>query len=250
MKLGKIPVLFEFGDHKIQLDSDFLCPACGEKARITTGMAENVANQVMTTCAVYADYAKTINAYMKNPQKLRDYFDFAVPLAIAEHNFSALSNPMMSLGTSIELPCGHRVPVSIQCSIEEVEAPKKKEVLHKLGLKTKNSWRWLSYAYTGRVNEQYGKRKAEEIAYILNNYYHEKQALENFAKNLTEKIPKSMTGYDLHGDVSQRIRKILDELDIVVTSIIKDLDETLARVAMRPPGPLTTKGWVEVGETK
>jgi hypothetical protein len=250
MKLGKIPVLLDFGDSKIGLDKDFLCPSCGEETRITTEMAENVASPVMATCAIYADYAKPINTYRKNPEKMKDYFDYAVPMAIAEHNFGALGNRAMSLATSIELECGHKVPVSIQCSVKEVDPPKKTEVLHKLGLNTKNAWRWVSYIYSGRVNEQYGKRKAEEIMYLINNYYEEKQSLENFAKNLSEKIPTSLTGQDLSGDVSRRIQKILDELNDVVTSIVKDIDETLARVAMHPPGSLRTRGWVAVGETK
>ncbi|MDH5694696.1 MAG: hypothetical protein OEZ47_16490 [Gammaproteobacteria bacterium] len=248
MKLGKIPVLLGFGDRKIELNKPFPCPNCGEETCVTTQMAENTAGPVMTTCAIYADYAKPINAYRKNPEKLKDYFDYAAPMAIAEHNFGALANPM-SLATSVELPCGHRVPVSISCSIKEVEPPKKQEVLHKLGLNTENAWRWISYIYTGRVNEQYGKRKSEEIMYVVNSAQAEKQNLEDFLKNITDKIPKSMTGYDLQGEASRRIQKILDELETVVTSIIHDLDETLARIAMRPPGPLTTKGWVAVGET-
>lgn len=246
---GKIPTILDFGGRNIELDKDFLCPTCGEKAQITTDMAMNVASPVATTCVVYSEYAKVINKYKQKPEKFKDYFEFAVPAARAMHKLGAIAMPAMSLATSIELPCGHKIPVSIKCSVPEVEEPKKQDVLHKLGLDTKNAWRWLSYIYTGRVNEKYGERKANEIISIINSYHKEKQTLENFQKNLADKIPPSITGYDLGGDVSRGIRKILDELEVILRSVIKDLDETLTRIARRPEGRLTTRGWVAKGET-
>jgi len=245
---GKTSTTLNFGERKIELDKDFPCPNCGEKTQITHQMAMNVASGVAITCVIYAEYAKPINKFKEKPEKLKDYFAYAVPLARAMHKLGAISNRAMSLATSIELPCGHKIPVSIECGVAEVEEPKKQDVLRKLGLSTENAWRWLSYIYTGRVNERYGQRKAEEIMHIVNNYYTEKEALENFQKDLADKIPHSITGYDLHGDVSGGIRKILDELDVVMRSIIHDLDETLARVAMKPD-ILPKGGWVAKGET-
>ena len=246
----KTNVILDFGGRNIELDKDFLCPTCAEKTRITGDMAMNVASPVATTCAVYAEYVKPINTFQKNPKKQQDYFAYAVPLHRARKRLSAISNRAMSLATSIELNCGHKIPVSIECGIKEVAEPKKQDVLHQLGLNTKNAYRWLSYIYTGRVNEQWGKRKAAEIMEIVNRYHTEKEALENFQKDLGDKIPPSITGYDLHGDVSSGIRKILDELDVVMRSIIHDLDETLARVAMRPDKELPIKSWVAAGVTQ
>jgi len=246
---GKTNTFLDFGGRDLELDKDFLCLNCGEKTRITHDMAMNVASGVATTCVVYSEYVKPINTLNAKPNKLKDYFDYAVPLARAKHKLAAISDRALSLATSIELPCGHLIPVSITCGVTEVEEPKKQDVLHTLGLNTKNAWRWLSYIYTGRINEKNGQKKAEEIMHIVNNYYTEKEALENFQKDLADKIPPSITGYDLHADVSGGIRKILDELDVVMRSIINEFDETLDRVAMRPEGRLTTKGWVAAGET-
>lgn len=245
----KTPIDVDLGGRK--LNKEFDCPFCGEKTKITRPMVMNAGGNVVTTCVLYDDYAEPINKYHKNPKAFKDSFEYLVPLARAVHNLGALSQPTLSLATSIELPCGHKIPTAIECGIPEVEEPKKKEVLYKLGLDTKNAWRWLSYIYTGRVNEKFGKKKADEVMHIINSYHNEKAELERFQAEVNDKVPASITGLDgrLQSDVSTDIQAILRELDMIVKSVIHDLDETLARVAMRPEGGLPIKSWVAKGAT-
>lgn len=230
----KTPINVEFPGNKINPDKEFLCPDCGEKVTITTDRVKNAASHVISTCVLYHERNRIITKYEKD--KFKDYFEYAVPMAQIEHRLLTIGESMTSISTSLELPCGHKIPLRVECGIEIMEEPKKKDVLRKLGLNTENAQRWVSYIYTGRVNKKFGIRKTAEIMTLVDTYFREKQAIETFEKETLAKIPRSTTGLDgrLSGDISKTVKLMNDDLDDTMKSVIHDLDETLSRVAMRP----------------
>ena len=247
---GKKLVDIEFSDPEIKFDKEFNCPTCGEKVKVTKEQVLNVGSPVVSTAPAYSEYAKVVSRYHDSPGKFKDYFEYAVPFAKAEHDLSAIGNRTLSLATSVPLPCGHAISVSIKCTVEDVEEPRKTGVLRKLGVSTENAEKWLSYVYTGRVNEAFGKKKAKEITSIINAYETEKPALERFKEELADRVPPSITGLDarLRGDVDRGITEIMKELDLALQSVVNEIDETLMRVARRPDGALPDRSWVVKGD--
>jgi len=239
----KTPINVEFPGTNIEPNKEFPCPECEEKATITTDQIKNAASRVISTSVLFHERNRIISDYEKG--KFKDYFDYAVPIAKFEHQFYAIGQPETSLSTSVELPCGHKTSIRVECGIEIVEEPKKEEVLHKLGLNTENAQRWLSYIYTGRPNKKFGVRKAAEIMDFVETYFREKQAFSEFEKETLAKIPSSVTGLEgrISGNISKTIKLMNDDLDALMKSLIRELDETLIRIAMRPP--ITPRGgWV------
>jgi len=242
----KTPINIEFPGTNIDLDKEFLCPECEEKATITTDQAKNVASRVISTSVLFHERNRIISDYEKG--KFKDYFDYAVPMAKIEHQLMAIGDPMTSLNTSVGLPCEHKISIRIECGIEITEEPKKVDVLHKLGLNTENAQRWLSYIYTGRPNKKFGVKKAAEIMDFVDSYFREKQAFSEFGKETLAKIPRSVTGLEgrISGDISKTLNLMNSNLDAIMKSLIHELDETLARVAMRPD-VIPRGGWVAQG---
>lgn len=116
--------------------------------------------------------------------------------------------------------------------------PKNEDALRKLGLNSPNAWRWLSYVYSpdGRIDEAFGKRKAAEIMAIVNSYFEETESFRKFENEVLTKLPASVTDLDrrIKVHIQRDITEVLDELKTSINSILSDIDEVLARVAMRP----------------
>lgn len=245
----KVPIEVSFGDLKIKLNSEFKCPSCGQKVKITKDDVLHAAEGVIATCAIYAQWNELIEKYEKQPEKFGDYFEFAAPLAKIEHDIMAREAHLMtSLNTSIKLPCGDAVNVQIDGRIEFKDLPDKGEVLRKLGLETKSAYAWLSYIFGGAVNEKAGKRKAQEIMDVLDAFDQELKSWELFEEKVTEYIPASASGIDgpIRAKISEGTSIAREQIRVETKSIISDIDTALARVAMRHGG-LMMRGWIAKG---
>lgn len=235
---NKIPINVDTFGLDIKLDKPFSCPKCGATSNVTKHRLLSLTSNVVRAVPIFNDRNELIKKYHKDPPELSDYPTYAYRLAKFDRQLNQI--PFVSTSKTIDyaLECGHIIKLRVFADIEQLTPPDKFEALLKLGLNGENAWPLVSYTYSpdGRINEKFGKKKADEIMAIVESYHKETEAFKKFERETLANIPTSVTDLDrrMKLNLQRDVKQILDQLQTMIKSIIYDFDTVLERVAMRP----------------
>jgi hypothetical protein len=240
---------YEFSDPEIKIGKKFRDPVSGEMVKIEKEQVYNAASGVVSTAEPYSKFAEANEDYHSGKYKRGEYLKWRWKVMAAWQKIQAIPNMALSASTSIELPSGHHVGVTVQYAGKQVAEPKPIDALVKLGVDGEDNFEFLGFIYSNQPNKKLGKRKSEEIMAIVNAYRTEMPALEHAKKQLREIIPTSITGLDsrIFTDLTSGIKTIENELKITLKAIVAEIDETLVRLARRGDYVPKDRSWVVRG---